>query len=214
MIDSLVCELCGQFSPAKATTCSQCGCPFALSGSSQASRGVAVDPLVLAFGFRAADTQTSDFQEAEAKFLSSLSSPAMACNLGYKRDEVLENTDAYYFPVGWIGCSGNLVTKNPLRLIGFGSYIGPGLHIWAHYQGISIAPLGKDRKNTLKILSIRDQENTLRVLNTFLNSSRLDRELLPKLSTIPTEFRDVDLYFGIRDLLEAREKGWFEFEVV
>jgi hypothetical protein len=193
--------------------CVGCGCSFAQTSSDSVLQGNTVDPLISSFGFHAANTETSSFREAEAALLSGLPSSTAAEDLGYERGSVLENGDAYYFPVGWIGCSGYLVTKNPLHLIAFGSYIGPGAHIWAHYQGISMEPLGKDRRNTLKILSISDRENTLRVLRKFLHPRWVDQELSPKLSSLPIELNEIDLYFGIRALLEAQENGWFGFEV-
>jgi hypothetical protein len=214
MSDSRICELCGRSSAAGATSCAHCGCSLTHFDSAYVSGFDATDPLILNFGFRSADIETSNFKAAEAAFLSGQSSSTAAFDLGYKRESVLENGDAYYFPVGWVGCSGHLVTKNPLRLISFGSYIGPGAHIWAHYQGISMAPLGKDRQNTLKILSISDLANTLRVLKTFLNPKWVDQELSVRLSSLPTELKEVDLYFGIRDLLEAQDNDWFRFKVL
>lgn len=157
-------------------------------------------------------TDSAAFALAEKLFLSTLSGD-FASEFVYDRNQVRENDDSFYFPVGWIGCSGHLVSKNPLRLISFGSYIGPEAHIWAYYAGISLAPLGKDRKNKLKILFINDHENTIRVLKTFLDSSWLARDLVPRLSSLPVEISDVDLYFGIRGLLEAKENDWFRFEV-
>jgi len=153
------------------------------------------------------------FREAEAVFLSSFSPETSAAELGYRRESVLENDNAYYIPVGWIGCSGHLVTKRPLRLIAFGSYIGSSAHIWAHYRGISMAPLGRDRRNTLRILSISDLESTVRVLKTFLDPKRVDDELSLGLSSLPLELEGIDLYFGIQGLLQAEANDWFRFEV-
>lgn len=213
MNDPQICEICGISSPTEAIECAQCGRSFTQADGDLMLRGNTIDPLIASFGFRLSDVETSAFREAEVVFLSSFSSLAIAIDFGYKRDSVLENEDSYYFPVGWIGCVGHLVIKNSLRLIAFGSYIGPCTHIWANYQGISLEPLGKDRLNTLRILSISDEEKTLRVLKAFLNLKWVDRELSPKLSALPMELKDVDLYFGIRDLFGARENGWFKFEV-
>lgn len=212
MSNRVICGICGRSSPTGTVVCAHCGCSFAVEG----------DPLALLrntgpapadFGFRAADTEAAAFREAEAIFLSSLSSERSASQLGYSRGRVLENGDAFYFPVGWIGCSGHLVIKSPLRLISFGSYIGPGAHIWAYYEGISMEPLGRDRRNSLDILSVRDRQNTVRVLKTFLNPKWVDGEVIPRLSSMPLNLKDVDLYFGIRGLLEARANEWFGFRV-
>jgi len=172
-----------------------------------------INPTPADFGFRSADTSTATFSKAEAAFLSSLSNEESASKLGYSRGDVLENQDSFYFPVGWIGCCGHLVNKSSLHVVSFGSYIGPGAHIWAYYEGISMEALGRDRRNTLRILSVSDTRNTVEVLKTFLNPRWVRTELIPKLSALPTEIEGVDLYFGIRSLLEARANGWFAFEV-
>ena len=172
-----------------------------------------VNPTPADFGFQPVDIGAAAFIEAERLFLSSLSNGGNASKLDYERKRVLENQDAFYFPVGWIGCSGHLVTKNPLRPVSFGSYVGPGAHIWAYYQGISMEAFGNDRKNKLRILSVRDVQNTVSALKSFLNPRWVDGELLPRLSALPTEIEGVDLYFGIRSLLEAQSNDWFRFEV-
>lgn len=207
MSDRPICEICGWSSSAGATSCEYCGCSF------ERLDDRAVDPLILSYGFCPVDTASAGFKEAEALYFSGALSEARAYELGYLQEEVLENGDAYYFPVGWIGCSGHLVTKNPLRLIAFGSYIGPAAHIWAYYQGVSLAHLGEDRRNTLRILSVRDFEKTRGVLKQFINPKWLAQEFAAGPPSLPWELEDVDLYFGIRGLLEAKEKDWFRFEI-
>lgn len=214
MSDRQICELCSTSSPANAESCLNCGCSFSLPSVSSASGDSGTGPGPADFGFREADITTKIFHQAEAVFLSSLSSEAAASKLGYRRELVLENADAFYFPVSWIGCAGHLVSKDSLHLISFGSYIGPGLHLWAYDQGISLEPLGKDRRNTFEISSIRDLPNTLRVLKTFLNPAWVDGELSLRIASLPVSLEGVDLYFGIRDLAEARAHEWFTFRVL
>lgn len=172
-----------------------------------------LEPTPESFGFRPADCNTAIFVAAERVFLSSLTDESDAPEPLYKRDQVLENPDAFYFPVGWIGCSGHLVSKSQLRLISFGSYIGPGAHIWAYYQGISMGPLGKNRQNNLRILKVSDIEKTVGVLKQFLSPRWVDSHLVPRFASLPVDIEKVDLYFGIGGLLEAKMGNWFDFEV-
>lgn len=211
MNERSICEMCGLYGPSGATVCICCGlvvdrqeCATTAASGTQ--------PCLADFDYRPAETDTEIFKEAEALYLSSLFVGNSASEMGYRREQVLENGDTFYFPLGWIGCGGNLVIKNPRRLISFGSYTGPVAHIWAYYQGIGMAPLGKDRINNLTILDIQDEQNTLRVLKTFLKPGWVD-ELLPKLASLPVEIKGIDLYFGIRGLLQARENKWFSFHV-
>lgn len=132
---------------------------------------------------------------------------------GYERSGVLEGPSAFYFPIGWIGCSGHLVIKDSFEVVSFGSYIGDKEHIWAYHQNISMENLGKDRKNTFTIQKVQDVEKTTKVLKSFLDSRYVNNEIVPKLSELPITLQDVDLYFGIRDLLTAKYKDWFEFEI-
>lgn len=213
MSNRVICEICGRSSPTGAVLCAHCGCSFAAADGTPTALAGNTEPAPADFGFRAADTEAATFREAEALFLSSLSSERSASQIGYERGRVLGNGNAFYFPVGWIGCSGHLVIKSPLRLISFGSYIGPGAHIWAYYEGISMEPLGKDRRNNLDILSVKDKQNTVRVLKTFLNPKWVEGEVVPRLSLMPLNLKGVDLYFGIRGLLEARANEWFGFRV-
>ncbi|WP_413665349.1 hypothetical protein ACG1BZ_09220 [Microbulbifer sp. CNSA002] len=132
---------------------------------------------------------------------------------GYSKQNVLENENAFYFPIGWIGCSGHLVKKDTMEIISFGSYIGPEEHIWAYHQGISLANLGKDRKNDLIITEIFNKDETIKVLKKFFDNRYLNKEIVPKLSNLPITLTDLDLYFGIRDLLSAKYKNWFSFYI-
>lgn len=132
---------------------------------------------------------------------------------GYERSGVLESPSAIFFPIGWIGCRGHLVVKDTFEVVSFGSYIGTKEHIWAYHQNISMEDLGKDRKNTFTIRKIQDAENTTKVLKSFLDSRYVDNEIVPKYNELPIVLEDVDLYFGIRDLLTAKYKQWFEFKI-
>ncbi|WP_444996278.1 hypothetical protein [Aliikangiella sp. IMCC44359] len=132
---------------------------------------------------------------------------------GYERSDVLESTSTFFFPVGWIGCCGHLVIKDSFEVVSFGSYIGEKEHIWAYHQSISLETLGKDRKNTFTILKVQDVENTTKVLKSFLDSRYVNNEIVPKFNRQPITLEDVDLYFGIRNLLTSKYKGWFEFEI-
>ena len=212
MSDRQICEICGRSSRTGESVCVYCGSAFAPEEPASFI-DFETEPKLADFGFKKADTTTNKFHEAEVLFLSSFESTAEVAEFGYKQENVRENEDAYYFPVGWVGCSGHLVTKSPLRLVSFGSYVGANAHIWAHYKGISMAPLGKDRRNTLRILSIRDVENTVRVLKSFVHPQWVDRELSLMQTPMPIQIEGIDLYFGIRDLLEAEMHEWFKFEV-
>ncbi|GAA3918470.1 hypothetical protein [Litoribacillus peritrichatus] len=132
---------------------------------------------------------------------------------GYSIDEVLENNQAYYFPIGWIGCSGHLVVKSNLEVIGFGSYIGPESHIWAYHQGISLEELGKYRRNCISIVSVENKEKTLKVIRRFVEPRKVLKEISPALEKLPVKIKGVDLYFAIADLLEAKYHGWFDYEI-
>jgi hypothetical protein len=213
MNDRVICEICGRSSPSGAAQCTHCGCSFELSASDLGALATKTEPPVADFGFRTADIGSTTFGEAETLFLSSLSSESDAARVDYEQRRVLENDDAFYFPVGWVGCSGHLVSKRPLRLISFGSYVGPGAHIWAYYEGISMESVGKDRLNDFEILSVKDKQNTVRVLKTFLSPKWVDGEVVPRLSSLPLELKGIDLYFGIRGLLDARANEWFDFRV-
>lgn len=207
-----ICEIRGLSCSHGSAVCPYCGRSFEEQAQIPTASGGDRKSAITGFGYGPAMTGSATFALAEKLFLTMLSGDG-ASGIDYDRNQVLENGDSFYFPVGWIGCSGHLVSKNPLRLISFGSYIGPEEHIWAYYTGISLAPLGKDRKNKFKILGINDRDNTVRVLKTFLDSNLLARDLIPRLSSLPVEFSDIDLYFGISGLLEAKENDWFRFEV-
>ena len=208
-----ICEICSLYSPSDATVCTYCGITFEMQECANTVAAGFSKPCLDDFDYQTVETESGIFKEAEALYLSNLFVGKSASDMGYERERVLENEDTFYFPLGWIGCSGSLVSKSPLRLISFGSQIGPGAHIWAYYQGISMAPLGKDRQNSLKILRVKDEKNTLRVLKTFLNPSWVEGELLPKLTSLPVEINGINLFFGIRGLLEAKENEWFSFQV-
>ncbi|WP_156397994.1 MULTISPECIES: hypothetical protein [unclassified Duganella] len=207
-----ICEICGLSCQSELTSCPYCGNPLEEPDHGFPATSEAFRQTVAEFGFRLAETDSAIFDSAEALFLSQLSSEA-AKEFGYAREHVLENDDAFYIPLGWIGCCGHLISKFPLHLISFGSYIGPETHLWAYYQGISMSPLGKDRKNQLRILSICDYENTVTVLKTFLDHRWLERKSAPRLSSLPVELNEVDLYFGISGLLQAKKNNWFQFEI-
>ena len=208
-----LCEICSLYSLVSATVCAYCNRAFDMQEYTSKVATSDGEPCLADFDYRTAETETRIFEKAEALYLSKLFVGKNASDMGYDRDRVLENEDSFYFPTAWVGCGGHLVSKSPYRLISFGSYIGAAAHIWAYYQGISMAPLGKDRLNNLKILYIEDEENTVRVLKTFLNPRWVTSELVPKLTSLPVEINGIDLYFGIRGLLEAKEKKWFSFHV-
>ncbi|PIF13029.1 hypothetical protein CLU94_5136 [Janthinobacterium sp. 13] len=208
-----ICDMCGLNFPSNATVCAYCGGIFDMQECAKTGAASLSKRCRDEFDYRIAKIESEIFKEAEALYLLNLFVGKSASDLGYERELVLENEDTFYFPLGGIGCGGNLVSKSPLRLISFGSYIAPSAHIWAYYQGISMAPLGKDRQNSLKILHMKDEKNTVRVLKTFLNPRWVERELVPKLTTLPVEINGIDLYFGIRGLLEAIENEWFSFQV-
>ncbi len=211
MSERPICEICGLSSPSGTAACAHCGRSFESQDCAAPITVNDIEPAVADFGYRPAETETAIFRESETLYLSNVLKSES--ELVYQRERVLENDDSFYFPLGWIGCVGHLISKKPLRLISFGSYIGPGAHIWAYYEGISIAVDGKDRFNSLKILRINDEQNTIRVLKSFLKPRWVAEEVVPKFTSLPVEINGVDLYFGIRGLLEARANEWFSFEV-
>src|SRR5687767_9706102 len=97
-------------------------------------------PSIEEFGFRKADCQTEHFARAEEVLLSIFVEP-----VSFDREKVLENAELFYFPIVCIGCTGYLVVKATLEIIAFGSYVGSEAHIWAYYQGISMADTSAER---------------------------------------------------------------------
>jgi hypothetical protein len=180
-----------------------------MTTTAQSPGPVRPTPSIEELGFRKADCSTKLFAAAEGLLFSYFFDNRRA----YDPEKVLESPEAYYFPINWIGCSGYLVVKESSEIIPFGSYVGHEAHIWAYYQGISLASAGADRHNNLKILRVNDRERTIAVLKDFLNAKYVAGEVVPKLDALPLLLEDVDLYFAIRGLINARANGWFTFEV-
>ena len=109
--------------------------------------------------------------------------------------------------------TGHLFSKTNQQIIQFGSYIGAYDHIWAYHEGISLETLGENRKNTLIILDIADVEKLMKVLNRIVAKEYLNKEILPNINKLPIRLTDVDLYFIIRDLIEARIYDWYRYEI-
>ncbi len=171
-----------------------------------------IESLPSSLGYSVLKDQTDrEFVDAEKIIFEKLNVDASYEN--YSRNKVLEGATAYYFPICWIGSSGHLVIKNTHEVVSFGSYIGKSEHIWAYHYGISIASLGKDRKNDFTICKINDEENTIKVLESFLDAKTLISEIVPRLNNLPLILNDVDLYFGIRDLLKAKYENWFQYKI-
>ncbi len=162
-------------------------------------------------GYASVDVANGGFKKAELSLFSQLEFDPF--EIGYKSKDVLENRDTYYFPIVCVGCCGYLVTKEDLEVISFGSYVGRIEHIWAYYEGAQLASLGKDRNNSLIIKEVRDAKRTLKVLKSFLDNNYVN-SIEPEFRSLPIVLDNVDIYFGIRDLFDARMKNWFEFEIV
>lgn len=52
------------------------------------------------------------------------------------------------------------------------------------------------------------------MLKSLLNPKGVAGELVPKLTSLPVEISGIDLYFGIRGLLEAKANELFSFDVL
>lgn len=179
---------------------------------------MADDSLVGKFGLRRIDDRAAvDIAKKLESLLQAflkLDKPIAETFTSYRREEILENDEFYYLPVGWIGCCGFLVLKASEAIIQFGSYMGPESHIWAFKRGANLGVTGAERRNDVVITAVRDERETLRVLRSFLNGRYVDNELEPKLrSELPVRVADVDLYFGLRDLHEAEKCAWFDFTI-
>jgi hypothetical protein len=162
-------------------------------------------------GYQTVDVTNSDLKNAERSIIKYLKLDPFES--GYKSEDVLENGDTYYFPICWIGCCGHLVAKDDHKITTFGSYVGHIEHIWAYYEGVQFASLGKDRKNNLTIKTVSDRTNTIKVLKSFLDSRYVTNKIEPQFDSLPIVLESIDIYFGIKDLFKARMNNWFEFEV-
>lgn len=174
---------------------------------------VNLEDIYKSLSFKSVDVKDLNFLRAEKRLKEHLSGKVDFSELGYMPEEVLENDDIYLFPIGWIGCAGYLIQKTDQEIVGFGSYISREAHLWAYYEGISLATLGRGRKNRISIVSVNDKEKTIKALKSFLDSQYVDREIISKLDELPLIFDNVDLYFSIRSLIEARNGNWFEFKI-
>lgn len=170
-----------------------------------------IDELYEGFNLHAADTTKASLYEAEEALLNTLDFDPR--ENGYVIEDVQENKEIYYFPIGWIGCSGYIVVKADLSIIQFGSYIGHKENIWAFYQGICFGRTKYDRSNSFVINAVKNKEKMIKVLKRFLGSEYIKNEIEPNLSKLPIKIYDVDLYFSIRELLQTQFHGWFEYSI-
>lgn len=133
--------------------------------------------------------------------------------LQYDGGLILENSEMFYFSFCWVGCSGYLISKNDFTVISFGSSVGRDEHLWAYHSGVALADFGEDRKNTIEIYSVRDIGNAKKSLDRVFLQGNKDVSLLESIGSGRIKLDDVDLYFSIRDLLEAKYNDWFQFKI-
>jgi len=124
----------------------------------------------------------------------------------------IERPEYWFLPVGYIGSSGVIVCKSSGRLTPLGSAFAIDDWLWGYERGLVTDGV------TLRILSVRDTEATLGVLqgvisNTFRWRYELRNWLKQALSAVPTEFRDQRLALAIPQFREAELKNWFSFEI-
>jgi hypothetical protein len=197
-LSSGICELCGKRQP--------CG----HEPPSQEER------LELGYGFKPltqtekVDALVKNYEQRIAEHLRAKYSDWQIPE--YNIDRIQENDDACYFPIGWIGCSGFLVEKASLNVLQFGSYIGAKEHVWAYYRGFSFELLGADRLNDLTITKVNNHKKCSEILRQIARRNGLSIELLQDPPILPFVLRGVDLYFEIRNLMEAERENWLSLK--
>lgn len=159
-------------------------------------------------GYKSVNVDDSQFQKAESTLIQHLKIDISHYN--YESSDSVENEDTYFIPISWIGCIGHLVTKDEFKVITFGSGVGYQALIWAYYEGIRY---GAGKRNSITIEAIEDMDKTRGALHSFLNRDENAHISPPILDSLPIVLEDVDLYFGISQLFEARLNNWFEFEI-
>ncbi|WP_367874582.1 hypothetical protein [Luteolibacter sp. Populi] len=140
-------------------------------------------------------------------------------------EDVIESAKWWYIPFGWIGCAGFIIDKDGGYINQLGSCHSLDECCWGHSNGI------KYKYADLTVLRVHNLDATLATLMKMGNSSpfsptpnKQDKdgnlrefwtidELRAEIITLPKTFPDQVLWFTILALHEARDKGYFDFEV-
>ncbi len=166
------------------------------------------------YGFRVYssgdDPESAELRRAKTSVEAFVGQP-----IDFSADKVLWNDDFIFVPWGWIGCSGYLVHRRTQKIIGLGTVLTPDEWVWAIYHGCHVDAWEALRKpeETLVIKAIHEPSALLRALSWHRKFERRFADFDPARLKLPYVISPIDLLHAIRGLMEAEQKGYFEFEI-